>query len=63
MIETEGEMKGQRKKQSHRETWRCFSGQEATRRVPRDRGLSGVQGRQIHNDVCPTGGPELVRET
>ena len=62
-IETEGEMKGQRKKQSHRETWRYFSSQEIIRRVPKDRGLSWLQGRQTHNDVCRSGSPELVRET
>lgn len=61
--QTETEQNRERYGDRHRETWRCFSGQEATRRVPRDRGLSRLQGRQIHSDVCPTGGPELVRET
>lgn len=36
--DAEGETKGQRRN-SHRETSRGFSGQEITRKVPRDRGL------------------------
>lgn len=30
---------------------------------PGARGLSRLQGRQTHSDVCPSGSPELVRET
>lgn len=60
--ERQRERQKDRERNNHRETTRCFSGQEIARMVPRDRGLSS-SGRQTHNDVCPSGSPELVRET